>query len=48
MAILSQEKLSFDLLCFIFISTNIHQAEKLEALEGTLVDMAEVLAGSPC
>ncbi len=42
-AILNQEKLGFDLLCFIFISTNIHQAEKLEALESTLVDMAEVL-----
>ena len=32
-AILNQEKLGFDLLCFIFMSTNIHQFDKLEVLE---------------
>lgn len=42
-AILNQEKLGFDLLCFIFISTNIHQAEKLEVLEKALESMPEVL-----
>jgi Lrp/AsnC family transcriptional regulator, leucine-responsive regulatory protein len=42
-ALLNQEKLGFDLLCFIFISTNIHQAEKLEVLEKALESMPEVL-----
>ncbi|WP_028402791.1 Lrp/AsnC family transcriptional regulator [Ectobacillus panaciterrae] len=42
-AILNQEKLGFDLLCFIFMSTNIHQAEKLEVLEKALEHMPEVL-----
>ncbi|MEB2268607.1 Lrp/AsnC family transcriptional regulator [Priestia megaterium] len=42
-AILDQEKLGFDLLCFIFMSTNIHQAEKLDALENALRSMPEVL-----
>jgi len=42
-AILNQEKLGFDLLCFIFMSTNIHQAEKLDALENALRSMPEVL-----
>jgi len=42
-AILDQEKLGFDLLCFIFMSTNIHQAEKLDALENVLRSMPEVL-----
>lgn len=42
-AILNQEKLGFDLLCFIFMSTNIHQAEKLELLEKELEAMPEVL-----
>lgn len=42
-AILNQEKLGFDLLCFIFISTNIHQAEKLDVLEEMLKNMPEVL-----
>ncbi|WP_243292664.1 Lrp/AsnC family transcriptional regulator [Bacillus sp. FJAT-47783] len=41
--ILNQEKLGFNLLCFIFISTNIHQAEKLEVLENAFADMPEVL-----
>src|SRR3954447_15518978 len=31
-AILNQEKLGFDLLTFIFMSTTIHQDEKLEVL----------------
>jgi len=42
-AILDQEKLGFDLLCFIFMSTNIHQAEKLDSLENALRSMPEVL-----
>ena len=42
-AILNQEKLGFDLLSFIFMSTNIHQDEKLEALEKALNSMPEVL-----
>lgn len=42
-AILNQEKLGFDLLCFVFMSTNIHQAEQLEVLEKALSSMPEVL-----
>lgn len=42
-AILNQEKLGFDLLCYVFISTNIHQAEQLEVLENALKAMPEVL-----
>lgn len=42
-AILNHEKLGFDLLCFVFISTNMHQAEKLASLEGSLEAMKEVL-----
>jgi DNA-binding Lrp family transcriptional regulator len=42
-AILNQDKLGFDLLCFVFISTDIHQAEKLEVLEKNLGEMPEVL-----
>ena len=42
-AILNQEKLGFDLLTFIFISTNIHQTDQLEYLEDTLQAMREVL-----
>lgn len=42
-AILDQEKLGFDLLCFVFISTDIHHAEKLDILEKNLEAMPEVL-----
>ncbi|AQQ54344.1 Lrp/AsnC family transcriptional regulator [Planococcus lenghuensis] len=42
-AILNQEKLGFDLLCFIFISTTVHQAEELHVLESALQAMPEVL-----
>ena len=42
-AILNQEKLGFDLLCIIFISTNLHQAEELATLERALEGMPEVL-----
>ena len=42
-AILDQEKLGFDLLCFVFISTDIHHADKLEVLEHNLEAMPEVL-----
>jgi Lrp/AsnC family transcriptional regulator, leucine-responsive regulatory protein len=42
-AILDPEKLGFDLLCFVFISTNIHQAQELDVLESALEAMPEVL-----
>ncbi|MEY9972990.1 Lrp/AsnC family leucine-responsive transcriptional regulator [Lysinibacillus sp. RC46] len=42
-AILNQEKLGFDLLCYVFMSTNIHQAKELEALEKALKIMPEIL-----
>lgn len=42
-AILNQEKLGFDLLCYVFISTNIHQAEQLDTLENALEAMQEIL-----
>lgn len=42
-AILNQEKLGFDLLCYVFISTNIHQAEQLDILENALEAMPEIL-----
>lgn len=42
-AILNHEKLGFDLLCFVFMSTNMHQADKLESLEKRLESMKEVL-----
>lgn len=42
-AILNPEKLGFDLLCFIFISTDIHQAEELHVLESAIEEMPEVL-----
>lgn len=42
-AILDQEKLGFDLLCFVFISTHIHQADELHILESALKEMPEVL-----
>ncbi|WP_107951167.1 Lrp/AsnC family transcriptional regulator [Lysinibacillus parviboronicapiens] len=42
-AILNQEKLGFDLLCYVFMSTNIHQEKELEALESSLTTMSEIL-----
>lgn len=42
-AILNPEKLGFDLLCYVFISTNIHQAEQLDILENALEAMPEIL-----
>ena len=42
-AILNQEKLGYELLTFIFISTNIHQAEQLETLEKELASLPEIL-----
>lgn len=42
-AILNQEKLGFDLICYVFVSTNLHQEEKLEILESNLTAMPEVL-----
>lgn len=42
-SILNQEKLGFDLLCFIFISMSIHQTGELEVLEGSLKSFPEIL-----
>ncbi|MGG1401065.1 Lrp/AsnC family transcriptional regulator [Bacillus salipaludis] len=42
-AVLRSRKLGFDLLCFIFLSTNIHQKEQLEQLEGEMNSMPEIL-----
>ncbi|KUP05183.1 AsnC family transcriptional regulator [Bacillus coahuilensis p1.1.43] len=42
-AILNHEKLGFDLLSFVFISTNLHEAEKLKTLESTLHSMKEIM-----
>jgi len=42
-AILNQEKLGFDLLCYVFMSTDIHQAKELEELETSLTTMTEIL-----
>ncbi|KIL74937.1 Lrp/AsnC family transcriptional regulator [Bacillus badius] len=42
-AILNQEKLNFDLLCYILISTNLHQEKQLEDLEHALKSMPEIL-----
>ncbi|MBO1003327.1 Lrp/AsnC family transcriptional regulator [Pseudogracilibacillus auburnensis] len=41
--ILDREKLGFDLLCFIYVKTSIHQTEQLEAFEGAIISMTEVL-----
>lgn len=41
--ILNQEKLGYDLLSFVFMSTNIHQHEQLKVLEKALESMPEVL-----
>lgn len=41
--ILNQEKLGYDLLSFVFMSTNIHQHEQLKVLENALESMPEVL-----
>ncbi|ACA40296.1 Lrp/AsnC family transcriptional regulator [Lysinibacillus sp. fkY74-1] len=42
-AILNQEKLGFDLLCYVFMSTDIHQAKEIEELETSLKTMTEIL-----
>lgn len=42
-AILNQEKLGFDLLCYIFMSTNIHQEKEIEELENSLKTMSEIM-----
>lgn len=41
--ILNQEKLGYDLLCFIYVKTNVHLAEKLEPFEESICAMPEVL-----
>ncbi|MGG0737217.1 Lrp/AsnC family transcriptional regulator [Niallia taxi] len=42
-AILNHNKLGFDLLCYISISTNIHQEEAIAELEDVLSRMEEIL-----
>lgn len=42
-SILNEEKLGFDLLCFVFMSTNLHQTEELTILENKLQAIPEVL-----
>jgi DNA-binding Lrp family transcriptional regulator len=42
-AVLNPEKLGFDLLCFVFISSNIHHSEKLDIIEEAFYQMPEVL-----
>lgn len=42
-AILNQEKLGYELLTFIFISTNIHQEKELGKLEKELAALPEIL-----
>ncbi|MCT2345147.1 Lrp/AsnC family transcriptional regulator [Bacillales bacterium AN1005] len=42
-AILNHNKLGFDLLCYISISTNIHQEEAIAELEDVLSKMEEIL-----
>lgn len=42
-SILNNQKLGFDLTCFIFVSTNIHQREQLENLESQMKKMPEIL-----
>lgn len=41
--ILDREKLGFDLLCFVYVKTNIHQTEQIEAFEEAIIAMPEVL-----
>ncbi|WP_141770447.1 Lrp/AsnC family transcriptional regulator [Bacillus sp. MUM 116] len=41
--VLNSRKLGIDLLCFIFVSTNIHQKEQLEQLESAMNSMPEIL-----
>ncbi len=42
-SILNREKLGYDLLCFIYIKTNVHQTEKLEPVEEAICALPEVL-----
>lgn len=42
-AILNPEKLGYDLMCFIFINTTIHQEEELSVLESALANMPEIM-----
>lgn len=41
--ILDREKLGFDLLCFVYVKTSIHQTEQIEAFEKAIIAMPEVL-----
>ncbi|MDQ0247838.1 DNA-binding Lrp family transcriptional regulator [Bacillus fengqiuensis] len=41
--ILNKEKLGFDLLCFVFINTNMHQVEQLEQFEEVIYSMPQIL-----
>ncbi|MGE7184467.1 Lrp/AsnC family transcriptional regulator [Peribacillus sp. NPDC006672] len=42
-AILDQNMLGFTLICFIFVSTNLHQVKELEEFEQDIKSMPEVL-----
>lgn len=42
-AILNQEKLGFDLLCYVFINTHIHQMSQLDELEAELQKLPEIM-----
>lgn len=42
-AILNKQKLGYDLLLYIFVSTQVHQSEQLDALEQAIKDMPEIL-----
>ena len=42
-ALLNQEKLGYDLLCFIFVKKSAHQTKQLEPFESAIRNMPEVL-----
>lgn len=42
-ALLSPEKAGFDMLCFVHISLQLHQPEKIEAIRDAIQQMPEVL-----
>ncbi|MGM8211239.1 Lrp/AsnC family transcriptional regulator [Virgibacillus sp. W0430] len=41
--ILNASKLGFDLLCFIFLNTNVHQLEQLNQFEAKIQELPQVL-----
>ncbi|CAH0318544.1 Lrp/AsnC family transcriptional regulator [Peribacillus simplex] len=42
-AILNQQRLGFDLLCYVYMSTDIHREEELRILEDQLINIDEIL-----